>query len=242
MSKLPNAPLVEIILELRWKIVNKIDLSKVQYLHGDMYSELKDKYPFRESIVPTEIPIDVLINQPIHRFRSGPNEYPLIQVGPGIITLNTTDSNYYWETFSKWSDELIDVFLRLFTKENSQNITPSILYLDFFTFDFEKDDVHQFINKMFNISLSQSFVKPDKPPTNLNLGYYYELPLGNLSVVFQKGKNEKKEDGILLQTRLDGKPLEGKREVLNHWINESHEVCGDLFKKLTDGDLYKSFK
>ena len=79
--------------------MNKSDLSKVQYLYGDLYSELKQKYPHRESIVPTEIPLDILINQPVHRFRSAPNDYPLFQVGPGIITLNTTDSKYYWNTF-----------------------------------------------------------------------------------------------------------------------------------------------
>ncbi|HPH00719.1 MAG TPA: TIGR04255 family protein, partial [Tenuifilaceae bacterium] len=89
MSKLPKAPLVEVVFELRWQIINKVDLSKIPYLYGDIYSQLKNKYPFRESIVPPEIPIDILINQPVHRFRTAPNDYPLFQVGTGIITLNT---------------------------------------------------------------------------------------------------------------------------------------------------------
>jgi len=69
MSKLPNAPLLEVIFELRWKITNKNDLAKYQYLHGDLYSILKNSYHFRESLAPVEIPVEVLINKPIHRFR-----------------------------------------------------------------------------------------------------------------------------------------------------------------------------
>ena len=44
MSKLPKAPLLEIIFEINWDITNKNDIVKFQYLHGDLFSNLKDKY------------------------------------------------------------------------------------------------------------------------------------------------------------------------------------------------------
>jgi uncharacterized protein (TIGR04255 family) len=242
VSKLPKAPLVEIVLELRWQIINKPDLSKVQYLYGDLYSELKHKYPFRESTVPTEIPIDILINQPVHRYRSAPNDYPLVQVGPGIITLNTIDSKYYWETFSEWAEELLNSFLKVYPLEINDKFTPSVLFIDFFPFDFEKDDIHKFINEKFNITLGQSFLDSSKFPTNLNLGFYYKLPIGDLSIIFQSGKSTSQQDGIVLQTRINGNPLNSNKAEISDWINKSHEICSDLFKKLTEGDLYESFK
>jgi len=99
MSKLPNAPLIEVIFELRWEIKQKSDLTKYQYLIGDLYSSIKGDFPIRESLAPPEIPTEILINNPAHRFRSDKNQYPLVQVGPGLLTLNTTDENYFWNDF-----------------------------------------------------------------------------------------------------------------------------------------------
>jgi uncharacterized protein (TIGR04255 family) len=242
VSKLPNAPLVEIVLELRWKILNQADLSKTQYVYGDLYSELKSKYPHRENVLPAELPLGILINQPVHRFRSAPNDYPLIQVGPGLLTLNTVDEKYYWDDFSTLANELITTFLKVHPLEVNDKITPSVLFLDFFEFDFENDDILKFINKKFQIQFGQSFITSETFPTNINLGYYYKIPLGDLSVLFQKGKSIKKLDGIILQTRIDGNPLNPVIEEVSDWINKSHEICSDLFKKLTEGSLYESFK
>jgi uncharacterized protein (TIGR04255 family) len=242
MSKLPKAPLLEIVLELRWKITNKNDLSKVQYLYGDLYSELKHKYPFRETTVPPEIPIDILINQPVHRYKVASNEYPLYQVGPGIITLNTIDSKYYWDNFSECSKELVDAFLRVFPFQQNEFLTPSILFLDFFPFDFENADVYKYINEKFKITFDQSFIISPKFPKNINLGFYYDLSIGDLSILFQKGKNKNQEEGIILQTRINGTPLDPKREGIASWIEKSHDTCSELFKKLTEGELYESFK
>lgn len=242
MSKLPKAPLVEVVFELRWKIINKADLSKIPYLYGDIYAQLKNKYPFRESIVPPEIPIDILINQPVHRFRTAPNEYPLFQVGPGLITLNTIDSKYYWETFLKDAEELISSFLETFPLQESDKLNPSILFIDFFSFDFEKNDVHKFINENFKINFSQSFIKATKNPNDINLGFYYEIPLGNLSVIFNKGKNTNQTEGIVMQTRINGISVNPKIEDLLLWLQQSHETCSEIFKSLTEGKLYESFK
>jgi len=46
MSKLPNAPLIEVIFEPRWKVTDKEKLSKCQYLHGDLLSSIKDVYTY----------------------------------------------------------------------------------------------------------------------------------------------------------------------------------------------------
>lgn len=242
MSKLPKAPLVEVVLEIRWNIIEKSDLTRIQYLYGDIYSELKHQYPFRESIVSPEIPLDVLINQPTHRFRKAVNEYPLFQVGPGILTLNTIDNNYYWENFLKWTEELVDSFLKVFPINKSENLTPSVLFLDFFPFDFSKGDAYQFLNDKFNIVFNQSFISNVNYPKDLNLGFFYDIPEGNLSISFQKGKNKEQKEGIVLQTRINGYPIvPAKREMLD-WIILSHEASSELFKKLTEGELYESFK
>lgn len=242
MSKLLKAPLVEIILELRWKVTNKSDLTKIQYLHGDIYSLMKDKYPYRESVVPVEIPIEILINQPIHRFRSAANDYPLFQVGPGVLTLNTIDEKYFWDKFSEDLDELVDSFLKIFKLDENEKFAPSIIFIDFFSFDFDNNDVYEFINQKFNIKISQSFIELNGYPNDVNIGFHYETILGDLSVIFQKGKNSKQENGIVIQTKVSCKTINPAREDILDWFEKSHELCSDIFKKLTHGELYESFK
>ncbi len=80
MSKLPNAPLIEVIYELRWDVKDEQDLGKFQYLHGDLYAAKKIEYPLREILISVDVPVGLLINNPVYRFRSKEN-YPLFQLG-----------------------------------------------------------------------------------------------------------------------------------------------------------------
>jgi hypothetical protein len=136
MSKLPNAPLVEVIFEIKWDILNRADVVDFQYLHGDLYSQLKEKYSFRESLVPPEVPVDVMKGIPVFRFRPQKNSHPLVQIGPGLLTFNALDSQYYWEEFREESNRLIDILDDIYPKFNDLNVSPMLTYIDFFEFDF----------------------------------------------------------------------------------------------------------
>lgn len=242
MSKLPNAPLLEVIFELRWNITNNDDLARCQYIHGDLYSILKNKYPYREALWPPEFPADMLLNKPVHRFRHDKNDYPLFQVGPGILTLNTTDPKYYWDEFASWSEELLNAFKEVFVIDDQDRFSPKLVYFDFFRFDFELNEVVEFINKNFNISIEQSFYKPNTPSKNLMHGFYYNTHLGDLAVNIRRGKNGNQDEGIILETNLSGaKFILMPKDILD-WLNQSHDFISDLFQKLTEGPFYESFK
>ncbi len=241
MSKLPKAPLLEVIFELRWQIKQKSDLTKYQYLIGDLYSAIKQTYPVRESLAPPEVPTDILINNPVHRFRKDKNQYPLVQIGPGVLTLNTTDDNYYWNDFYNWAETLNNEFFSVFQIEN-ETFKSNLLYLDFFKFDFKSQNVNDFINESFNISVNQGFMKGTGNPFHLDLGFFYETDLGNLSVTLKKGQNGKKEDGIVMQTSLHGKDSMKSSDNVLSWLNQAHEFSSKSFKEITKGELYNSFK
>ncbi len=241
MSKLPGAPLIEVIFELRWQIKQKSDLTKYQFLIGDLYSAIKEYYPVRESLVPPEVPTDILINNPVHRFRKDKNQYPLVQVGPGILTLNTTDENYYWDDFYDWAKILLAEFFKVFPP-NNELFTPTLLYLDFFKFDFKNDNVNDFINESFNINFSQGFLKDKGNPSNLDIGFFYETEMGNSYVTLKKGQNSQKEDGIVMQSSLRSKETMKNDENILTWLSEAHTFSSNLFKEITIGKLYKSFK
>lgn len=241
MSKLPNAPLIEVIFELRWQIRQKSDLTKYQYLIGDLYSLIKNDYPIRESLAPPEFPTDVLINNPVHRFRTDKNTYPLVQIGPGVLTLNTTDDNYFWNDFFIWSETLMDRFFEVFPI-GSETFKPNLSYLDFFKFNFKSENAYDFVNKFFNLTFRQDFIKTTVNPSNLDIGYFYETELGNLSVTLKKGQNAKKEEGLVMQTTLHGKDSMTKKDNTLSWLDKAHSFSSELFKEITKENLYNSFK
>lgn len=125
-------------------------MTKYQYLIGDLYSTIKETYPVRESLAPPEVPTDILINNPVRRFRKGKNQYPLVQIGPGLLTLNTTDDNYYWSDFYYWAETINKEFFSVFPIE-SETFKSNLLYLDFFKFNFKNQNVNDFINDSSNL-------------------------------------------------------------------------------------------
>jgi uncharacterized protein (TIGR04255 family) len=242
MSKLKNAPLLEVIFELRWKITNQADLSKCQYLNGDLYSLLKNDYQFRESLAPPEVPNDLLINSPVHRFRRSANSYPLFQVGPGILTLNTIDEFYFWDEYFIQCEQLLDTFITVYPFEKGEKFKPSLVYYDFFKVDTNTDNVLDFINKNLAVKMEQGFYSTDKIPTVLNWGITYKTDLGQLAINLNTGKNSKQEEGIILQTKLIGEDFEPNTSQIISWIGKSHDFCSQLFKDMTTESFYDSFK
>lgn len=242
MSKLPNAPLLEVIFELRWRVLNQTDLVKSQYLHGDLYSILKSEYPFRELLTPPEVPAAVLINKPVYRFRKAKDEYPLIQVGPGLLTLNITDEEYFWDSYYDSANLLLESFSKVHSLNSDDRFTPSLIYIDFFNIVPEKENILQFINKNLDIKIEQGFFKENRTPNVFNLGLNFGIALGNLSINLNTGKNGKKESGLILQTKITGKEFNYSSNDILDWLRDAHELCSRLFKNMTKGQLYETFK
>jgi len=240
MSKLPNAPLIEIIFDLQWHIKNKSDLTKSQYLFGDLYNAIKDRYPFRESLFSPEIPADVLIKHPILRYRKVENGYPLVQMGPGILTLNTTDDDYYWDDFYSQAELLLSDFYACIDSEG-RLFRPKLIFADFFIFDFDKHNANDFINQNFNINFSQSFIS-ETNPFDLNLNFFYQTELGKLTLNIKKGRNSQDHSGIVMQTSIvSDNEMEEAAQILS-WLNGAHDLASKVFRDFIKKDLYKSFQ
>jgi len=242
MSKLPNAPLLEVIFELRWKIQNKEDFANYQYLHGDFYSLLKKEYPIRKPLVPVELPPEVYVNSPAHRFLSDKNKYPLVQIGPGILTINVNDEFYYWDEYYKLISSLLSKFFSIYPVSSKTKFQPSLVYLDFLLFDFENENVIKYLEEYLNFRINQDVLKETGYPNSFNLKQSFNTDLGKLLLNFDTGYNSFKEKGIIVQTKLTGNYQSKKIENIQEWLNISHDYCSMLFKKMTEGKLYETFK
>jgi uncharacterized protein (TIGR04255 family) len=239
MSNLPNAPLIEVIFEIRWVLSNNDDLTKCQYLYGDLYALIKKDYPYREASNNSNSPFPINLAVP-YRFRIAINEYPLVQVGPGLLTLNTIDSSYDWKTFESQIISLSEAFLESYSFRSEQRITISLQYFDLFKFNFENDNIIDFVSKNLNINIQHNFVQQVNP-NNFNFGLNYKTDLGTLNILLNKGKANNNSEGLVMQTGLYQEDVIPEISSIKEWVKKSHNYNSRLFKNITKGNLYNSF-
>lgn len=239
MSKLPKAPLIEVIFEIKWPINGKAELDEMAYLHGDLYPILREKYPFRETVqtLPMELPIQV----PTHRFRTAANDYPLVQVGRGLLTVNTTDSKYFWDDYEA---RILEVFAAASSVYNFKvPVTMVLQYIDLLKFDFDNNDILRFLKENLKIQVTQGFFEPETSIVkNVILSLNFATDVGSLNVSIGRGKNNQGVDGIAVHTTVNSNPVRPEIESVKEWLKSAHEICSTCFKEMTSGKLYESFK
>jgi uncharacterized protein (TIGR04255 family) len=245
MSKLTNAPLVEVVFELRWDINSQNDLIDFQYLHGDLYSSIKKSFPIRENLVPPDIPFEALKSIPVFRFRKSNNSYPLIQIGPGVISFNTVDEFYEWESFRDEVNSLIDNISEIYPKFESLSKKTSLIYIDFIKVDKSVNNSLEFINHNFNINISSNILTKytEKSLGEVNYTFNYIVNNNSLSLNIADGKlNDNNFDGLVLQTRVNSLVTTFDTLQLKSWLDTAHELSSDTFKSIIREELYNTFK
>ncbi len=244
MSKLPNAPLVEVIFEVRWAINDAQEVEVHQYLHGDLFNAIKDTYPYRESLLPHNIPLEMVIGVPSHRFRANPDKYPLIQVGVGLLTVNTTDDYYDWETYQTTcvsaTRQLLEVFEPIQQKEY---ITLTLQYQDFIAVDFSEHNIYQYLEEYLHIQLKQNFFETTENPSAINISFHYKTSKGILEVSLKHAiHNQQQKEGLLITFNMTQNKTTPSIDSIKQWLEEAHHITANAFKKMTEGKLFSIFQ
>lgn len=102
-----NAPLVEVIAEVRWRLEPVIGMGDAAVdPHFSTFTEkfqqqAHQRLKFRavEQLAPPGTPLQLLPYRPITRFRKSENGWPLYQIGPGIFTVNIVPPYGGWSKF-----------------------------------------------------------------------------------------------------------------------------------------------
>jgi uncharacterized protein (TIGR04255 family) len=253
--KLRKAPLLEGILEIRWKLEQQPNGPLVdpnyKILVGRLFDRIESKYPIHEALPTASMPDEMLAHLVQHRFRIEKDEWPLIQLGPGIVTLNNSDK-YDWPDFKIRGIELVKTLFDAYpNSKNNLVITNLILkYIDAIPFDFEKNDILEFITN--NLGVNMRF--PDKffnsspiqrNPAGLNTGFSFPIiiPNGNINLHFVSGKMEEK-DILIWETIVQTDELNMVKmpEKFEDWFSSAHELTHKIFFKMIEGKLEESFR
>jgi len=252
---LKNKPLVEAIFELRWKLRKIAPGTRAdphyQLLIGRLYDRLGDEYPFHEQLPAASFPDDIANYLVRHRFRKAENDWPLIQLGPGILTVNDTDG-YEWSDFGCRINRAIKALFEVYP--DSQKGLPlarcELRYIDAVAFDFESQDVFDFLENQLKTT-----VRPHSPlfadtgvsdtPRALDLRFSFSssTPPGSVRLRFARGMRG--EEGALIWETVvvvEGEDAPTSCSGISDWVKDAHNLTHDWFFKLIDGDLRRRFE
>lgn len=96
MPRLPKAPLQEAIFEIRWELevdpmTGQLIDPGFQLAQGKLRDIAKSKFPVFNRKLPHGFHEQMFPNQVVNQYWAAKETWPVIQLGPGIFTVNDTD-------------------------------------------------------------------------------------------------------------------------------------------------------
>ncbi len=241
---LKNKSLLEAIFEIRWELQEPALGMHYKMLIGRIYDRIKDEYPFYEQLPTATMPDEIAGYVVQHRFRKGKDKWPLIQIGPGIITLNDTEE-YAWEDFEKRIHNVLSVLFETYPEADSNLRINGLLlrYINSVDFDYEKNNIFSFLreNLKINIEIYEKLFE-ETGVSNLPLGFDLRFsfpvkkPKGAVHLRFVQGKSKNME-ALIWETHVQsvGEDAPKSKDQISKWIGEAHTLTHNWFSKIIEG-------
>ncbi len=256
-QKIKNAPLVEAIVELQWD-PQPGDDSKSAALNyslwlGRLMDLLRDEYPAHKALPNAEAPTQFAsqLHMVQHQFRVSDDAWPLVQVGPTVFTVNQTEG-YDWEKdFRDRAIRAVKILSEAHQRLGPMQPTSLLLrYIDAIEFDWEKDNVLDFIQEGLKtgISLPQVLFADTgvrEPPRSLDFktSFRCTTPKGMAHLRLASGQR-RGQNALILETMVQtlSEEVPHLPEQFPDWLDAAHEVPSTWFRRLTEGPLYARFQ
>lgn len=241
-ARLPKAPLVEAIFEMKWKLDQSSPGVKAdpnyKLLVGRFYDRLCEKdYPFHEQLPTANMPDEMAPYIIQHRFRKKEGGWPLIQLGPGIVTFNETEG-YDWPDFQRRLTELLTQFFASYPNPKKIQVEELTLrYIDATDFNYNQNILTFLKDKMgMDIVMPETLFKEtmiSNSPLALDFRITYPYTNGGATIRFARGTRNNK-DALISETVVNskGKGVPQSQEEIIKWIVKSHDLTHIWFIKL----------
>jgi uncharacterized protein (TIGR04255 family) len=260
---LKNKPLVEAILEIRWHLIQPpvtvqgpaqmmLPASDPHYrlLLGRLFDRLQKEYPVHEQLPTASLPDEMLPHILQHRFRAAKDDWPLVQVGPGIFTVNDTH-RYTWTDFQKRNKDAVRRLYEAHPNVAEFRIQGLVLrYVDAVEYNYKDLNAFAFLRDKMKLDINlpdalfeNSSVESRPQSFSWQGTFQCSKPRGNVHISFATGQKEDKP-AILWETTVQsaGDDLPNMPDGFPDWFDSAHEITDDWFFKLIEGELERSFQ
>lgn len=252
-KKLSNKPLIEAVFELKWELQKSPTGGQIdphyKILVGMLYDKLKD-YPVNEPLPSANMPDEMAAYMVQNRFRAGKGEWPVVQIGPGIITVNDT-KNYTWEEFERRILEVLEILIDIYPNPEKLTFNSlSLRYIDSIDVNFDEEDISTFLKEKMHTNIKfyeklfeQTGVKNLPMGFDLTASFSSTKPIGAVILRLARGKVDNVPK-LILDTMVVSlkEDVPKDKDKIPQWIKEAHDLTSNWFFKLVEGELLRRFE
>ncbi len=252
--RLERAPLVEALVEIRWKLQPSggelgID-PHYRLLLGRLSDKVAAKYPAYERLPVASVPEELAAYLVQHRFRYGQGDYPLIQVGPGIMTFNET-SKYEPSDFSERVVEAIRLLYDAHPASSELEMESiQLRYINAEEFDYEQNNAIEFLREKMGVEFSlppRMFadfgVKSSPRGLSWHSAFRSSSPPGDVILRIATGEREGHRS-LIWETMMvsAGTEVPPMSAGFNQWFHDAHRIADGWFWTLVSGELERKYR
>jgi len=253
-----KAPLIEVILELHWSLKS---LGSAPNAAIDPYYDLfretfleksKNDLPFVEELVPSEVPIEFISDQPHLRLRPNQSGWPLIQIGPGIMTVNIVPPYNGWSEFRRFISTALDLLFSSYPVAE-KTLAPNrvhLRYIDALGEQYGMDRYTDFVSSHLCAPMPVSpeildgvVADPKTITYAIDSRFKVKSPEDSTARIRISPGKTRGRDAVILEFHCDAGLKGGfqSKDVLMAWYDQAHEMLHTLFDKTVSSDVKKNF-
>jgi len=263
--RLPRAPLVEVVFELRWKLKGSPAVPPPLYMDPGLLPLIYDfskhaaklGFDVRQEMMP---PDQTAAYSIVHRYRTkDAPDFPLLQVGPGIFAANQGPL-YEWHEFKSFGLEGLKALLASYPKLPGFPLEPTHLelrYLDIFDHSLlDTADIVAFLNRGTTLRVDIPAFVQDPKRFSGELGGRFIVgraaqawKRSNFSLDFAS-VTVKEQQALRLETKVvtieDGVPRLGTPSQfvsgVAKWLEFAHGLTSPFFREFVREELMRQFE
>lgn len=249
-----NAPLVEVLAELHWELEPLESLPNAAI--DPFYKQFCEQFLKNCEIDPSDVTRlvsadareELFPDQPHLRLQPDSSDQRLVQIGPGVMTINIIPPYNGWNEFRKFIERTMDVFYKSYPAmdDTFRPIQTHLQYIDVF------DEKHGFDNYARFV---ESHLGVPRPVQSDFVDEYAENPDDILFFVDSRFAINSPADSHVRTRVAPGKSLRSAvaiaefhcereewpghqpKEVLLAWYDEAHEILSAFFDKTISPEL-----
>ena len=253
-GKLHRKPLLEAVFEFKWKTRDRNDGVSVDpdytFLIGLFKNAVRDRFPEAVQLPTSQIPVEMASHVAQYQFRVARNQWPLVQLGPGVVTVNET-SSYEWDNHFETDckntvKQLLDVH------PHSDSVQPFQAQLRFINGIFIDDDenVLSVLENGLNTHISlpervMDVVGSDTDPIGLGMSFSYPIidPPSTLIVKFNRGQAHDRDALIWeISVLADEQNIRSFFSQYSAWLDSAHAIAEAAFFGFLSDELLRRFE
>ena len=253
-KKLKFAPLVEALFEIKW-VLKSTDQGGLIDPGFDVallrFSEcVKTRFKHVQPLDSLKIPKDMAPYLVRYRYRVEEDKWPLVQLGPGVASLNFTEP-YDWDSFLTEARHLVPCILGAYEGFDLTLSSLLLRYINAEPFDFEEYDVLEFLatklNTRFRPPVSEMASHPERIK-ECNWFLQYQLPepceTGELRIAtgMRGGERNIIWELNVRSTNQVPQPDGTQNKAIIEWLHLAHKVIEEWFFEIIDGDLLRKYQ